>query len=173
MPVFPLVGSSSPRPGSSSPAASAVSIIERATRSLIDPVGFSPSSFAYRPTSGLGDSRVSSTSGVLPIRSRMLGAVTLATGHSRQQDDGVALGDLRLEAAAGANVLALDVDVHERRQLLVLEQLSAQRGELAHQVVEQFADVLALGQHLALAVGLGAQRGGDPDDAHAPTRQNS
>ena len=46
MPVLPLVGSSSSRPGVSSPAASAVSIISFATRSLIEPVGFWPSSFA-------------------------------------------------------------------------------------------------------------------------------
>ena len=46
MPVFPLVGSSSSRPGSSSPEASALSIIALATRSLIEPVGFWPSSFA-------------------------------------------------------------------------------------------------------------------------------
>jgi hypothetical protein len=46
MPVLPLVGSSSSRPGVSSPDASAASIIATATRSLIDPVGFWPSSFA-------------------------------------------------------------------------------------------------------------------------------
>ena len=46
IPVFPLVGSSSARPGSSSPEASAASSMAFATRSLIEPVGFSPSSFA-------------------------------------------------------------------------------------------------------------------------------
>ena len=46
MPVLPLVGSSSRRPGSSSPDASAASIIAFATRSLIEPVGFCASSFA-------------------------------------------------------------------------------------------------------------------------------
>ena len=46
MPVFPDVGSSSSRPGSSSPAASAASIMASATRSLTEPVGFWPSSFA-------------------------------------------------------------------------------------------------------------------------------
>ena len=46
MPVFPLVGSSNRRPGSSSPEASAASIIAFAIRSLIEPVGFWPSSFA-------------------------------------------------------------------------------------------------------------------------------
>ncbi len=65
MPVLPLVGSSSSRPGSSSPEASAASIIAFATRSLIEPVGFWPSSFAYSRTDGFGVSRVSSTSGVV------------------------------------------------------------------------------------------------------------
>jgi hypothetical protein len=46
IPVLPLVGSSSLRPGLSSPAASASSIIAFATRSLIEPVGFWPSSLA-------------------------------------------------------------------------------------------------------------------------------
>ena len=40
MPVLPLVGSSSIRPGVSSPEASAASIIDFATRSFVDPVGF-------------------------------------------------------------------------------------------------------------------------------------
>ena len=42
IPVFPEVGSSSCAPGDSL----AASTIDRATRSLIDPVGFCPSSFA-------------------------------------------------------------------------------------------------------------------------------
>ena len=85
MPVLPLVGSSSSRPGSSSPEASASSIIFFATRSLIDPVGFCPSSFAKICTPFFGESRGSSTSGVLPISSSTeweSGLVaTRATGH--------------------------------------------------------------------------------------------
>jgi hypothetical protein len=46
MPVLPLVGSRSSRPGSSSPEDSAASTIVFAIRSLIEPVGFWPSSFA-------------------------------------------------------------------------------------------------------------------------------
>jgi hypothetical protein len=46
MPVLPLVGSSSALPGSSSPDASAASTIVLAIRSLMEPVGFWPSSFA-------------------------------------------------------------------------------------------------------------------------------
>src|SRR5713226_7524710 len=104
MPVLPLVGSRSSRPCSSSPEASAASIIAFATRSLIDPVGFSPSSFAYRRTDGFGVSRLSSTSGVLPTRERRLSATSgLGTaGHGREQDHGRAVRDRRLEAVERA-----------------------------------------------------------------------
>src|SRR5436190_20063406 len=86
MPVLPLVGSSSSRPGSSSPDASAASIIALATRSLIDPVGFCPSSFAYSRTLPTGRS---STSGVFPINSSSEWPTTLRTApphvHRRAQ----------------------------------------------------------------------------------------
>ena len=85
MPVLPLVGSSSSRPGSSSPRASAVSTIALAIRSLTDPLGFWPSSLAYSRTDGDGASRFSSTSGVFPTRSRRELA---ATGHGREENDG-------------------------------------------------------------------------------------
>src|SRR5229473_6068933 len=116
MPVFPLVGSSSSRPGCNSPDASAASIIAFATRSLIDPVGFSPSSFAYMRTDGFGVSRLSSTSGVLPTSERRLSAtrgLCTAAGHGREQDDCRAERNRRLEAVERAHVFALDVDVHE------------------------------------------------------------
>src|ERR1044072_7484950 len=117
MPVLPLVGSSSSFPGWS-PAAWT---IFSATRSLIEPVGFWPSSFAYSLTAGVGDSRGSSTSGVLPTRSRSEPAGS-ATGHGRKQDHRRAVVDRRLEPVAGADVLALDVDVDEWRQLVLREQ---------------------------------------------------
>src|SRR6478752_4499073 len=101
MPVFPLVGSSSSRPGWSSPAASAASIIAFATRSLIEPVGFWPSSFAYRRTVGFGASRLSSTRGVLPTRERRLSATTAldtAAGHGGEQDHRGATLDRGVEA---------------------------------------------------------------------------
>ena len=69
MPVLPLVGSRRRRPGSSSPEDSAASSIAFAMRSLIEPLGFWPSSFAYRRTEGFGESRGSSTIGVDPTRS--------------------------------------------------------------------------------------------------------
>src|SRR5690242_9305588 len=114
MPVLPLVGSSSWRPGSSSLEASAASIIAFATRSLIDPVGFSPSSFAYRRTDGLGASRRSSTSGVLPTRSSRLGTTIelgTAAGHRREQDHRRPDRDGRLEPVERAHILAFDIDV--------------------------------------------------------------
>src|ERR1700761_4701302 len=99
MPVLPDVGSSSLRPGSSSPAASAASIMASATRSLIEPVGFWPSSFAYSRTDGFGVSRGSSTSGVLPTRSRGEPALRRLdpTGHGGEKDHGGAVAHRRVE----------------------------------------------------------------------------
>ena len=67
MPVLPDVGSRIVWPGLIAPCSSADSISERATRSLIDPVGLCDSSLAQMRTPGFGESRLSSTSGVLPI----------------------------------------------------------------------------------------------------------
>ncbi len=67
MPVFPEVGSRIVWPGRIAPFSSASSISARATRSLTEPVGLRDSSFAQMRTPGLGESRGSSTSGVLPI----------------------------------------------------------------------------------------------------------
>ena len=67
MPVLPEVGSRIVWPGAIAPFSSASSIIERATRSLTEPVGLRDSSFAQMRTPGFGDRRFSSTSGVLPI----------------------------------------------------------------------------------------------------------
>jgi hypothetical protein len=72
IPVLPDVGSMSVWPGSIAPSASAASIIAFATRSLTEPVGLRPSSFAKIRTVGLGESLGSSTSGVLPTASMML-----------------------------------------------------------------------------------------------------
>ena len=69
IPVLPEVGSSIVWPGSIAPSASAASIIAFATRSLTDPVGLRPSSLAKIRTSGFGERRGSSTSGVLPTAS--------------------------------------------------------------------------------------------------------
>src|SRR4051812_8377245 len=67
MPVLPEVGSRIVCPGRISPFSSASSISARATRSFTEPVGLKDSIFAHSRTPGLGLSRLSSTSGALPI----------------------------------------------------------------------------------------------------------
>jgi hypothetical protein len=69
IPVLPEVGSITVWPGAIAPSASAASIIALATRSLTEPVGLRPSSLAKMRTLGFGESRGSSTSGVLPTAS--------------------------------------------------------------------------------------------------------
>jgi hypothetical protein len=66
MPVLPDVGSSTVQPGVSSPSASAFSIMARAGRSLMEPVGLRSSSFAQSRTSGVGERFGRPTSGVSP-----------------------------------------------------------------------------------------------------------
>jgi hypothetical protein len=67
IPVLPLVGSRIVWPGRMRPLSSASSMSARATRSLTEPVGLKDSIFAQMRTPGLGERRLSSTSGVLPI----------------------------------------------------------------------------------------------------------
>jgi hypothetical protein len=71
MPVLPDVGSRIVWPGRMRPFSSASSMSARATRSLTDPVGLWDSSLAQMRTPGLGDRRLSSTSGVLPMAATM------------------------------------------------------------------------------------------------------
>ena len=71
MPVLPEVGSRIVWPGPIAPFSSASSISARATRSLTEPVGLWDSSLAQMRTPGLGERRLSSTSGVLPIACTM------------------------------------------------------------------------------------------------------
>src|SRR5919197_1984209 len=89
----------------------------------------------------------SSTSGVFPIRPRTFAAALTATGHCRQQDHRRARPNFRLEPVERAHVLALDVDVRERKLLLECR-------EPAHQIVEQVAHRLALRAETALTAGL-------------------
>src|SRR5689334_1761177 len=109
-----------------------------------------------------GVRRASSTSGVLPTRSSrdfdvsslISGAAkgrappagnaparsAATTGHGGEEDDGLALAHRRVEAVERAHVLALEVDVHERRDLLVpVEELRAEVREAAREVVEDLA----------------------------------
>ncbi len=82
------------------------------------------SSFANRRTPGAGESRESSTSGVSPtVRQEKIPGGEAATtrsgvgtaGHRRQHDHAGVGRQRRVEAAADAHVLALDVDVDEAR----------------------------------------------------------
>src|SRR5947209_2773205 len=119
-------------------------------------------------TPAFGVRRASSTSGVLPTRSSSEGWSLAATGHRGQEDHGLPLSHGSVEPVEGAHVLALDVDVHERRDLaVVLEDLAAEAGEARREVLEDRADGLALRGNLPLAADLGAQRGGNPDGGHA------
>ena len=70
IPVLPLVGSKIVQPGVRVPSASPASIIARAARSFIDPVGFRSSNFAQSRTSLEGDKLGKPTSGVLPTDSK-------------------------------------------------------------------------------------------------------
>jgi hypothetical protein len=63
-------------PGCRSPSFSASSTIHLAARSLTDPPGFWPSSFATMRTAGLGLRAETSTMGVLPMRSRIESCTT-------------------------------------------------------------------------------------------------
>ena len=72
MPVLPEVGSRRVAPGTNTPSLSACSTMRRAIRSFTDPPGFWPSSLTTMRTDGLGLSALTSTMGVLPMRSRML-----------------------------------------------------------------------------------------------------
>src|SRR3954447_5039418 len=120
-------------------------------------------------TPGFGVSRFSSTSGVLPTSSRRLPATVRlgATGHRREEDDGGPGCDRCVEPTERAHVLALDVDVHAGRNVVVLDELRAQPGEARHQVVEQLAHRSAVGGNLALAADLGAKSGWNANCRHA------
>src|SRR5438128_9975699 len=99
-------------------------------------------------TPAFGVRRVSSTSGVLSTRSssdfdvcnlipsEAKGLAPPAenakhfarrtTGHRGQEDHGLALAHGSVEAVERAHVLAFDVDVEERRDLAVVEELLAE-----------------------------------------------
>src|SRR5947208_10430386 len=110
-----------------------------------------------------GESLRSSTSGVLPIRSR---SELPTTGHRREQDDRRRLAHRRVEAVARAHVLAVDVDVDERPDLALAVDALAERRDAHAEVLEELADGRAGGLDLARAARLGAEHRGDAHDAH-------
>ena len=72
MPVLPEDDSMIVCPGRRIPSFSASTTMARAILSLTEPPGFWPSSLARMRTAGLGLSRLTSTSGVSPMRSSTL-----------------------------------------------------------------------------------------------------
>ncbi len=110
---------------------------------------------------GFGLSEEMSTSGVLPMRSRTEGYSVIGTGlrpalSPRPRRAGSrrgAVGDLRVEPLEVADVVVVDVDVHELVQRAVVgEHLARQAGVLGDQVGEDLADGRAVD----------ADRGGAP-----------
>src|SRR5580700_5219824 len=124
MPVLPEVGSIrtwSGLPGTRTPARSASSMRDSATRSFTEPPGFCPSSFMKMLTAGLGLSALMSIIGVLPMRSRTVGYSAMgvglpkssAAGHGGQDGHLGPVSHGRLEALQVAHVVVVDVDVDE------------------------------------------------------------
>src|SRR5207247_9712618 len=87
--------------------------------------------------------------------------------HGRQENHRRAGAYLRVDAFACPHVLAFDVDVDERGDVVVLDELTSQRGEASHQIVEELAHRVALGGHFARAADLLAQGRWDADAARA------
>ena len=137
---------------------------------LDEPVGFWPSSFAYRRTDGFGERRGSSTSGVEPIRSRRDGASAFGrsdtAGHRRQEDHGLAVVDRRLEPVERPDVLAAEVHVHERRKLAPGVELSGERREALDEIIDHGADGLPSCLQLAEPADLRPERGGNAHGRH-------
>src|SRR5436305_8056767 len=107
IPVLPDDGSRMVWPGLRLPSVSAASIMFRAMRSLTDPPGFCPSSLARMRTAGLGLSWLTSTSGVLPMVSRIerYAAKGSAAGDGREDGDHIGLADGRGQALQEAHVV--------------------------------------------------------------------
>src|SRR6266568_1977587 len=168
MPVFPDVGSRMILSGVSEPSASACSTILLAMRSLSEPVGFEPSSFAHSLTLGFGDRRGMPTSGVLPMASRMSfarmrgdyprtvttdpGTYCSAPGDGGEDRHGVAVLDVRLQRPEVADVLVVHVDVDEPVQAAVGRQnVPCDPGVARLQVVEDLAERRPFPLHGGLA----------------------
>src|SRR5688572_18487560 len=161
MPVLPLVGSRIVAPGCSDPSFSAASIIAMAARSLIEPVGLWSSSLAHSRTSGVGDSRGSPTSGVLPREStseakRAMavswggavpgreGSRSAAAGHGGQDRHRVAVLERGVQRTGEAHVLVVHVDVHEAVQLALFgHQAVLEARVLGVEVVDQGGEGVA------------------------------
>src|ERR1041384_3858755 len=90
-----------------------------------------------------------------------------AAGHGRQDDDGIAVGDARLEAVEDAHVLVVEVDVDVAVEVAVgPEQLALGIGVLGGEGTQHLAHGRAGRLHLRLAAGLRAQDWWNSDRRH-------
>ena len=80
-----------------------------------------------------------------------------------------------VEVVEEADVVVADVDVDEAAQLAgLVEDPAPDAGVVRVEVVEHLGEGAALGAHLGLTAGVGAQDGRDPDaDAHGAPRSGS
>src|SRR6188472_2680699 len=122
-------------------------------------------------TLSFGEMRGSSTSGVCPTRSSRL--LATAGVHGCELPPAIAGSRIRVspsgtvvEPVHGADVLAAEVDVHERCDPSVRQDLVAERGMTLDEDLEHVAHGLAAGLDLSRAADLAAQRRGNPDDGH-------
>src|SRR5947208_1922393 len=113
MPVLPEDDSTICCPGERLPSFSASSIIALAARSFTLPPGFWPSSLRTIRACGFGLSEVTSTSGVLPMRSSTLACTALSPSDSRENGDLGAVGHLGVELVEVAHVVIVHVHVDE------------------------------------------------------------
>ena len=171
IPVFPLVGSRSSRPGSSSPEASALSIIAFATRSLMRAGRILALELRVE-----ADARMGRKAGQLDERrvadrlEERRSQRALAARHRRQEDHGRALAHRRVEALERAHVFAVQVDVDEGGDpVAVLEHLVAEAREAVGEIAEHLAERSAGGLDLARAADLVSQRRRDADADHCVT----
>src|SRR5215210_5161963 len=142
IPVLPLVGSKIVAPGRRVPSASAIRIMCRAARSLIEPVGLRSSSLAQSRTESLGDRFGRPTSGVWPTDSaneayRVTRTTRSAAGDGRQHNHHVAVRGRRAQPTCEPDVLVVDVDVDETSQLVCLDQSLLEAGIARVDVVDQ------------------------------------
>src|SRR5262245_37275878 len=119
-------------------------------------------------------------SGVQPTVSSSDGAVSVglvqATGDGWKQDDRLPLCDRRVQTLPRPYILSADVDVHVTRDVAVLENAVAERGEARHEIDQDVAHSPAARLDDRLARGLGPERGRDADRSHQtprPAAQNS
>ena len=78
-----------------------------------------------------------------------------AAGHRGKQDHRLPRVDGCVEPLECANVLTAEVDVDERRDLAVTEDLIAEGREALDEILEHGADRVAVGLDLALTANLG------------------